>query len=123
MRGYGTPFDRTTGTVDGTSTFDRLLVVEDEQIEVGHRSDGLHDLGQADEPAPERRPRHVVGHQQRPHGARPRDLTWSRRRSGNAVSSATVPRATTIVLHAHPGGSTTGAAGRASVPTPPGRQS
>ena len=30
----------------------RLLVVKDEQIEVGHRRDGLHDLGQADEPAP-----------------------------------------------------------------------
>ena len=40
------------------------LVVEDEQIEVGHRCHGLHDLGQADEAAPERRPRHVVGHQQ-----------------------------------------------------------
>ena len=64
MRGYCTLFDRSTGIVGGTSSFGLALVVQDEQIEVGHRCHGLHDLGQADEPAPERRPWHVVRHQQ-----------------------------------------------------------
>ena len=45
------------------------LVVDHEQIQVGHRCHGLHDLGQADKPAAEGRPRHVVGHEQRSHDA------------------------------------------------------
>ena len=47
-----------------------LLVVEREQIEVAHRCEGLHDLGQADKTAPERRPRHIVRNEQRPHEER-----------------------------------------------------
>jgi hypothetical protein len=45
--------------------------VKDEQIEIGHRCHGLHNLGLAHEPTPERRPWHVVCHQQSPHGAAP----------------------------------------------------
>ena len=43
--------------------------MQDKQVEVGHRRDGLDDLSQANEAATERRPRHVVGDQERPHGS------------------------------------------------------
>ena len=43
--------------------------MENEEVEIRHRRHGFHDLGQTHEPAPERRPRHVVRHQQCSHGA------------------------------------------------------
>ena len=117
-------------------------IVENEQVEVGHRCCRLHDLGQSDEPAAERRPRDIVGNQQRSHGpARPRACFGPSNIGDRALAlivhrgAATKPRSVVGQpgvlngdhqrLHSNPGAARRhGAAGRMAVPSPePGTSS
>ena len=102
--------------------------MQDEEIEIRHRRHGFHDLGETDEPAPERWPRHVVCHQQCSHKAAPvrtrpvtarhrKALEVERRQSRNRRPGGHVGSWTTVNVRMPRGGTGDKAAGQVAVRT------